>query len=89
MNNGGGNDILVQKCMDAYGVKTVSALAERTGIPYTTLNPWNIKGPSRIGTLLLTSLIENHELRKSVEEVIKAEEMRSEAIDRIKLILGQ
>lgn len=89
MNGGTDNDALVQKCMDIYGVKTVAALAERTNIPYTTLNPWNIKGPSRIGTLLLNSLIENYELRKSAEEMIKAETVRIESIERIKHILGQ
>lgn len=80
----GKNHPLVQECIELYGLKTVKDLAEKTGIPYTTLNPWNNKGPSQIGELLLKSLIDNARLRQSINVIIEADEARAEAIRVIK-----
>ena len=78
------NHSLVQECIELYGLKTVKDLAEKTGIPYTTLNPWNNKGPSQIGELLLNALIDNAKLRQSINVIIEADEARAEAITLIK-----
>lgn len=78
------NNHLIQECMDLYRVKTVKDLAEKSGIPYTTLNPWNNKGPSQIGELLLNALIDNAKLRQSINVIIEADEAKAEAIRIIK-----
>lgn len=73
-------DNLVKQCMDAYMVSSVSKLAEVTEIPYTTLNTWDNDGPSKIGALLLKSLIENVEMKKNVKLLIQAEALKASAI---------
>lgn len=50
---------LVQQCMDAYGVKSVRALAEASGVPSSTLGKWAKDGVPAIGAILLNALIEN------------------------------
>jgi hypothetical protein len=79
---------LVHHCMEAYGVNSVNKLSEITEIPYSTLNAWENDGPSKIGTLLLTALIENIEMKKNVRALIEAEDIKATALRDLKKIVG-
>jgi len=81
------NNPLVEKCMNIYGVDTVKALSKKTGVPNTTMNAWNLNGPSNIGVILLNALIENVLLKQQAAAIVESEAKKAAALEKIASLL--